>query len=430
MSAIFATPFITGVVQGVLDGPGNASGSSLVIVDYQSLRHFSGPAAGLVVVGAAPLSHPMLRLSVLNVPTVLVTPEQAEQLRSGQDYVLDGTHGVIADPDTWRRNRSSVRQTAAPEAGTAIETRDGVRLELRASVTGPDGVRQAVSFGAASIGMVRSEYMMPADGIQPDVNFYRQAFRELCEAADGLPVTLRLIDLAPDKVPDWLPEIPGMRGLLGLRGSRLYATPPVRSVFLAQAQAAGELCRTYPLRVMLPYLVQAQEYRRWRADIAAVAPEDLAVGVMAETPAAALAIDEWLELSDFLSIGCNDLMQCMFGADRDIPELATLLDPYSPVLFRFLRQVAALAGEKLDSIQLCGLLSRVPRIFPVLLGLGFRNFTLEPHLIPFLAETARQTDMDTARALAGAVCAESDADAVRTMLGLRGAGAWREPASG
>lgn len=429
MSAIYATPFITGVAEGILAGPEAAGDRNLVLLDYQALRSFNGPAAGLIVVGAAPLSHPMLRLSLLDVPTVLITPEQAETLESGAEYVLDGTHGVVADPTTWHRSRDAELHPGAPRPGEAIETRDGVRLELRASVTGEAGARQALTFGAARIGMVRSEYMMPADGSQPDVDFYRETFRALCEAADGLPITLRLIDLAPDKLPDWLPEITGMRGLLGLRGSRLYASRPVRSVFLAQAQAAGELCRDYPLQVMLPYLVQAAEYRRWRADIRAVAPEALPVGVMAETPAAALAIDEWLHLSDFVSIGCNDLMQCMFGADREIPELAGLLDPYSPVLFRFLRQVALLAGEELGSVQLCGLLSRVPRIFPALLGLGFRNFTLEPHLIPLIAQTARGTDLDTARALAGAVCAETEADAVRTMLGLRGADAWRATGS-
>ncbi|MBA1148663.1 phosphoenolpyruvate-protein phosphotransferase [Ectothiorhodospiraceae bacterium WFHF3C12] len=426
MTAIYATPFRQGIAEGELQRLEQGAPTALVILDYNQLQDFQGPAAGLIVVGAAPLSHPMLRLSMLNVPTVIVTPHQARGLTAGSEYVMDGTHGIIADRETWRRSDGRALVPDPPRPAEPVMTRDGVGLELRASVTGPEGARQAHAFGAASIGMVRSEYMMPADGGRPDVDFFREAFEALCEAADGLPVTLRLLDLAPDKVPDWLPDIEGMRGLLGLRGSRLYGAEPVRSVFLAQARAAGEVSRRYPLRVMLPYLVQPEEYRRWRADIAAVAPDTLAVGVMAETPAAALAIDEWLQLADFVSIGCNDLMQCMFGADREIPELAGLLDPYSPVLFRFLRQVATLSDDRLASVQLCGLLSRVPRIFPALLGLGFRNFTLEPHLIPLLAETVRGTDMDTARALADAVCAQTEADAVRTMLGLRGSGAWRE----
>jgi hypothetical protein len=292
MDAIYATPFIPGTARGPLHTPDDSSDQVLVMLGYDQVAGFDGPAAGLVVVGAAPLSHPMLRLSLLNVPTVLITPEQAARLDTGEEYVLDGTYGVLTDPDSWRKARTGDLTAGIPEPGEPVHTRDGVALELRASVTGPEGARQAVRFGAAGIGMVRSEYMMPEDVSQPAVDFYRRAFLELCEAADGLPVTLRLLDLAPDKVPDWLPEVAGMRGLLALRGSRLYDTPPIREVFLAQAQAAGELCREYPLRVMLPYLVQAREYRRWRADIAAVAPEELAVGVMAETPGAALAIDE------------------------------------------------------------------------------------------------------------------------------------------
>lgn len=426
MTAVYATPFTPGIAEGRLAGADSPAGTALVLLDYDQLRRFKGPAAGLIVVGAAPLSHPMLRLSLLNVPTVIVTPEQARRLALDQHYVLDGTYGIVADAETWHQGGTREQLPGAPEPGCPVHTRDGSAIELRSSITGVEGARQSRRFGAVGVGMVRSEYFMPPDGSRPDVDFFRASFRALCEAADGLPITLRLLDLAPDKVPDWLPEVAGMRGLLGLRGSRLYATEPVRSVFLAQAQAAGELSGEYPLRVMLPYLVQPAEYRRWRADIDTVAPRALGVGVMAETPAAALAVDEWLELADFASVGCNDLMQCLFGADREVPALAELLDPYSPVLFRFLREVARLADRRLGAVQLCGLLSRVPRILPVLLGLGFRAFTLEPHLIPLLAQTARRTDTDTARALAEAVCAETEADAVRTMLGLRGAGAWRE----
>jgi len=426
MDAIYATPFIPGVARGPLARESEPSPEALVMVTFDQLSRFRGSAAGLIVIGTAPLSHPMLRLSVLEVPTVIVTPDQADRLRSGDVYVVDGTHGIVVDARQWERGAGRELSQDAPEAGRPLATRDGTLVELRASITGVEGARQARRSGATAIGIVRSEYFMPADGTRPDADFFRDRFTALCQAADGLQVTVRSIDLAPDKVPEWLPSIHGMRGLLGLRGARLYDTEPVRSVFLDQARAAGELVADCDIRLMLPYLVQMEEYRRWLADIRGVAPEILPVGVMAETPAAALAVDEWLQQCDFVSLGCNDLMQCLFGADREIPELADLLDPYAPVLFRFLRHVAAIAGHRVGELQVCGLLSRVPRILPVLLGLGFRRFSLEPHLIPVLARTVRATDLDTAEALANAVCAETDAGAVRTMLGLRGAGAWRE----
>ena len=91
---------------------------------------------------------------------------------------------------------------------------------------------------------------------------------------------------------------------------------------------------------------------------------------MTEVPAAILDMQHWFEVADFVSIGCNDLMQCLFAADRDIPELRNYLDPCAPALFRFLRQAATAAGENIDKVQLCGLLPQMPGVLPVLLGMG------------------------------------------------------------
>jgi len=261
---------------------------------------------------------------------------------------------------------------------------------------------------------------MPADGSRPDADYYEAALRELCEAAAPLRVIVRSLDLAGDKRPAWLDPIAGMEDLLGLRGSRLYGREPVRGVFHDQVRAVGRLRGDYDIALMLPYIVRRSEYLRWRAEIEGLIGTGTAVGTMAETPAAALAIDDWLRAADFMSIGCNDLMQCLFGAQRDVPELAGLLDPYSPVLFRYFAHVAELAGPRVGEVQLCGLLAKVPRILPVLLGLGYRNFSVEPHLIPHLARAVMGYTSDTTRALAGAVCAAQDTSEVYTLLGLRG----------
>ncbi|MGB5606873.1 MAG: putative PEP-binding protein, partial [Gammaproteobacteria bacterium] len=265
-------------------------------------------------------------------------------------------------------------------------------------------------------GLVRSEFFVPAAGCLPDAAFYEKEFHDLCTAAVPLPVTIRLLDIAADKHPAWLPVDAAAGGVLGLQGVRLYDREPVHSVYRAQLAAIDALAGTFDLRVLLPCVADLDELGHWRADIRRQLTHTLPFGVMAETPAACLQIGAWLEVADFVSIGCNDLMQCLFGADRERPELRRYLDPHAPPLFRFLQQVAAAGQGQLERVQLCGVLPQLPGILPVLLGLGFRVFSVEPALLPYLWQCIANTTIGAARVLADKVCAAPDGGAVRELL--------------
>ena len=265
-------------------------------------------------------------------------------------------------------------------------------------------MQYAVEFGAEAIGLLRSEFLVPEDGRLPDAAFYRSAFRKLCETAAGLPLTIRLFDVAVSKRPSWLPLAPVDAGVLGRQGVRLYADEPVHGIYLAQLQAIAALAPEFEVRVLLPYVADLAELQYWRDDIKQQLAYPVAVGAMAETPAAALQLREWLEVVEFVAIGCNDLMQCLFGADRDQPELHRYLDPYAPALYRFLRQVADAVQDRLDAVQLCGVLPQLPGILPLLLGLGYRAFSVEATLLPYLWSTIAGTHAGDARMLAERVC--------------------------
>jgi phosphoenolpyruvate-protein kinase (PTS system EI component) len=125
-----------------------------------------------------------------------------------------------------------------------------------------------------------------------------------------------------------------------------------------------------------------------------------------------------------MAIGCNDLMQCFFGVDRNIAELSLFLNPCAPALLRFLREVAVAADESVGEVQLCGLLPQSPGVLPLLVGVGFRSFSVEPRMIPRLAETIRGIDTASAAALAETVCSAADSETVRGLLGLPQGSAW------
>ncbi len=365
----------------------------------------------------------MIRLLSLGIPTVIVSARHAQGLTDGDEVSLDGLTGRLASPAPEEVGEPGA-VPPAPAAGAPVLTADGVPVELRASVADIAGAARAVTHGAAAIGLVRSEFLVPSDGLPPDASFFETALKTLCHAAQPLAVTVRLLDLAADKVPAWLGPVPGLQGALGLQGVRLYDIEPVASVLRAQVEAVGRLSGQFDLRLLLPYVVRLEEFQYWRGEIERRLPIPLPIGTMAETPAAVLALTDWFELADFVAIGCNDLMQCLFAADRDQPELRGLLDPYAPVLFRFLRQAALAAGGHLGQLQVCGLLPQLPGAMPVMLGLGYRTFSVEPLLIPWLAQTVRQTDTSKAEALSAEICSLSLVEQVRECLSLPPDSVW------
>lgn len=395
---------------------------SLLVLTQEELRPFAVPPAGVVVIDGAPLSHPMIRLLSRSIPTVIVTAAQAADLPQGMEAVLDGTTGLITD--TAAAETVPLVAFAEPLRGGELTTADGLAVDLRASVADAAGAATALANGATAIGSLRSEFLMPPAGEPPDAAFYEQALRTVCEAMHPLPVTVRLPDFSSDKLPAWLEPIPGMASALGLRGARLYGIEPVRSVFHAIVQAAARLAPDCDLRLLVPYVTRLEEFRRLRHEIEDLLPAPLAVGSMIETPAAALAISDFLAAADFVTLGCNDLMQGLFAADRDLAELGALLDPYAPVLFRFLRRLAEEADDEVGRVQVSGLLPQVPGIIPLLLGMGYRAFSVEPVMIPYLARTVAMTDAVAAQALMLAVCAAADAESVHELLGLPPGGSW------
>lgn len=364
------------------------------------------------MVDGAMFSHPMLKLLAKGIPTVIVTAEQAACLDNGQMVLLDGYTGSVTSLSSGTSDRPHL--PVAPQAGKPVLTTDGVAVALRATVRSAAEAEQAKMLGAAAIGLVRTEYLEADGGRVPDSAFYRQVFDELLTAANPLAVTLRLLDIADDKFPSWISATRHRSGALGQQGIRLYHDEPLRTVVSAQLDAVSQTSATNKVKLLVPYITTLEEMRHIKEWISGRV--DLPIGAMIETPAAALEIAEHLKVADFAALGTNDLMQCLFAADRDNPVLQHYFDPYAPLLYRFLSQIAKQAGEKLPFLQVCGLLSHLPGVLPVMLGLGFREFSVGAPYIPYLAKTVRETNITEARTLAEEICEMKTSFAVRELL--------------
>lgn len=415
MFSLSATPYVPGQAVGSLRHGPSASAPDVVVVLHQyELAALSGLPAGIILVNASPLSHPTLRLLSRGIPTVLIEQEQLDGLEEGMAVFLNGYSGLLTQPAPT--NLETRFAPPPPEAGKPVYTLDRASVELRASVGSIEAGATALNLGSASIGLVRTEYLFPENGNQPDTDFLVSAFDHICKAAQPLPVTFRLVDIAGDKKPPWVDDAPGIAGVLGLQGARLYSTNPVRQVYLDELKALSILSGKYRISVLLPYVTSPGELERLVTEIRQYLSPEVPIGVMLETPAAALNVHEFLDIADFAALGCNDLMQCIYAADRDQTELRKFLDFYSPALFRFLDLVAQQASSRIGKIQVCGLLPQWPNILPVLIGLGYRAFSVDPIMIPLLAQRVACTDSTLAVRQAKEVCNAGKENNVREIL--------------
>jgi phosphoenolpyruvate-protein kinase (PTS system EI component) len=317
----------------------------------------------------------------------------------------------------------------APGRDRPIGTADGTEVQLGASIAGTTGIRHALAAGATRIGLVRSELLLPDDIGRPNTDIYRRVFAALLNLAAPLPVTVRLLDLAPDKWPAWLADADAAAARGRQRGSQLFGQSSIRALLDMQLAALAALdAPPERLRLIWPSGAPLETFLRFRDDTRRRLP-GVALGAMVESPLELLALDRWRAEADFVAIGSNDLLQHLCAADRDDPAQRHQLDPYRPELFRFLGEALREAPEQ---VQICGLLPQIEGLLPVLVGLGCRGCSVEPMLIPLLARDLAGRTLDGCRALAVAACAAATGAEVRELLGVPADRPWglvRAPAA-
>jgi len=411
-------PYVPGVAHGVLQHQFDTiSKQSILVISQNDIPSLTTLPAGFIVVDGAPFSHTMICMLGHGIPTVIINEQALGDLKDGSELWLDGISGIITNDPAAVLSPEGISFTAIP--GKAVKTADSKPVYLRASVRNIEAAKKAMIVGVESIGLVRSEFFMPEDGSVPGVNYYRNVFTEICETVKPLPVTIRLLDLAPDKMLKGILPDEVVGGALGLQGARLYETEPVNRMLDAQLEAVNELLDRYDIRLLVPYLVRREELDYWTKYINKALSKPVPIGAMVETPAGALDFQSWLDITDFVGIGCNDLMQCLFAADRDRPELRQYLDPYAPLLYRLLKSIAPTTAEQSTKVQICGVLPQLQGVLPILLGLGYRVFSVDAALVPYLAHTIQTTMVTEAEQLAEQVCVAVETQQVLELLSLQ-----------
>jgi phosphotransferase system enzyme I (PtsI) len=371
-------------------------------------------------------------LRALGVPAVLGVPGLAHAVQPGDIAVVDGSTGSVVlnpGPGTIAAARRAVtafareRQRFARLRRLPAETLDGETVELQANLELPLELPLVAQSGAVGIGLLRTEFLFMNRETIPDENTQAETYRAIVEAMGGDPVAIRVLDWGGEKDIEALssagivPEFADANPALGLRGIRLL----LRRTELLETQLAAILRASSagPVRVMLPMVTTVAEVRQTREIYERVArrlrrrgeriPDKLPpLGIMIETPGAALSADALALEADFFAIGTNDLTAYTLAVDRAETDVAELYDPMHPAVLRLVQFATEAALRMRMPVSVCGEMAANPRLTPFLLGLGLRSFSMTASAVPRVKQAVRGVEIDACARFARRVMEQSD----------------------
>ncbi|HIC22883.1 MAG TPA: phosphoenolpyruvate--protein phosphotransferase [Planctomycetes bacterium] len=309
------------------------------------------------------------------------------------------------------------------QAKLPAETIDGHLLEVHANIEIPSEVKAAVEFGASGIGLYRTEFIhlqSPTAGEEVHLENYRSVL----ESLGGLPLTVRTLDLGGDKLPEG--GLEEENPFLGCRSIRWCLANP--EPFRAQIRAILRAGALGPVRMMLPMITTIPELDRSLQIIDELSDEmrqsgvdfdeNVPIGVMVEVPSLALIASHVADRVSFLSIGSNDLVQYTLAVDRGNEHVADLYDPMHPAILQLIAGLVRTGEEHGIRVSLCGEMASEPIYLPLLVGLGLREISVSPQLIPEVKQVIRHLLDYDVRILAERCLGMSDGDSITRELRL------------
>jgi phosphotransferase system enzyme I (PtsI) len=363
-------------------------------------------------------SHVAILARSLGLPAVVGLREATKRLLGHEHVVLDGTQGVlVVDPTptqlaTYRERRA--REAAESADLQAIATADSVTLDghwvtLRANVDLPEEAEFAAHSGAEGVGLMRTEFLVVGRATMPDEEEQYRAYKHVVEAFGGRPVVIRTFDVGGDKLP--VGGYPSdANPFLGWRAIRMCLDEP--ELFKTQLRALLRAAMHGDVRIMLPLVITLDEVRQARHLLTEAAAEldargveyrhELPLGVMVETPAAALSIHTLVDDVSFFSIGTNDLVQYTLAVDRGSANLASRFTPLHPAVLALIKRIVDVAVAHHMEVAVCGEMASQPLMAFALIGLGVRSLSVAGRAVPLVKRVVRGVSVAVAAEAANA----------------------------
>ena len=383
--------------------------------------------------------HTAIMLRALGIPSVLGCAGLCHDASRGAPAVLDGTEGTIVlwpGEAALERGRDALAAFARERAKLSklrrlpAVTTDGEEVELQANLEIPAELPLIAQAGAHGIGLLRTEFLFMNREDLPDEEAQFAAYAQIVEAMGDDPVTIRVLDWGGEKDMEAAnsgiaPTDAGPNPALGLRGLRLLLKRP--ELLEAQFAAILRVADRGQVRILLPLVTTPSEVKQAREILERMArrlrrrgerlPERLPeLGVMIETPGAALAADAIALEADFFAIGSNDLAMYTLAVDRSEADVAHLYDPLHPAVLRLMQFATEAALRLRMPVSVCGEMAGNPKLVPLLLGLGIRSLSMNAGSIPRVKQAVRALDIGDCARFARRVMEQSDPARIQELV--------------
>jgi phosphotransferase system enzyme I (PtsI) len=372
---------------------------------------------GIAIDTGGRTSHTAIVARSLGIPAVVGLKEMTRIVESGNRVIVDGNRGRVIlspDPETrkayerTKREYDSYRRSLESSVHLPAETLDGHRVHLFGNIERPGDVKAMLKNGGDGIGLFRTEFLFKDPSDPPTEDEHYRAYRETVEHLEGMPLVIRTLDVGGDKIlAD--PALETERNpFMGLRSLRYCLARP--EIFVPQLKAILRAAVHGDVRVMFPMVSAVEEVRQARDLMEEAQQElrrenrsfkpDVPTGVMVETPSAALCAELLAREVRFFSVGTNDLIQYAMAVDRGNERVANLYQPANPAILRLLQDIIRTGIDRDVDVTVCGEICGEPIYTMLLLGMGLRELSLAPAMIPEIKKVIRSVTMERAAEVA------------------------------
>ncbi len=368
---------------------------------------------GLAIDAGGQTSHTAIVARALGIPAVVGLNDVTAEVSGGDLVIIDGNRGVVViDPDEHtiqeyeQYARQQVEFTHSLDALRDLPaiTRDGHEITLLGNIEFPEEAATVLEKGGQGIGLYRTEFLYLGTDTEPTEKDHYRAYRSVIKHCNNRPIIIRTLDLGADKYTQSRQRIPERNPFLGCRSIRfcLQNLP----MFKTQIRAILRASLDAQVSIMFPLITNILELRQAKIVVRDVIEDleeegieyrgDMPIGMMVETPSAALMCDAFSPEVDFFSIGTNDLVQYTLAVDRGNERVASLFSAAHPSVLRLIKEIIR-AGQRYDvPVHLCGEMAGDPTYTLLLLGMGLETFSCAPPAIPEIKKIIRSVTMEKA----------------------------------
>ncbi len=378
-------------------------------------------------------SHTGIIAKSLHIPAVLGLEKATASIKHDDILIVDGSSGIVIvnpDEDTLfeyeRKSAEYERYQAvlAREMDLPAVTLDGEQFKLMANIEMVEEVVSVIDNSADGVGLFRTEFLYLDLKRFPTEDELFDKYREVVELLNPGSVTIRTLDINGDKVVPYSDYVEEDNPALGLRAVRFCLERP--GIFITQIKAILRAAAFGNIKLLIPMISCVEEIFKVKSiiDRAVIELEndemifnkDVPLGIMIEVPSAVVMAEEFGTYVDFFSIGTNDLIQYSLAIDRKNRQVAHLYNPLNPAVIRMIKTIIDAGNKTNTDVTICGEMAGEPANIPVLMGLGLKEFSMNPGSIPVIKQIIRKLNLSDTKALAAEMLKMSTVSEISSLL--------------